>query len=100
MFSFTNRIVLFFSLMLLFLLGLYGIGTSQQFLDSTFLLIARVGAGFSVALLLVLLFALFEMILFTATSRNRKNLWYLLFYIIALIIALVTGAFFSVLIAL
>ncbi len=100
MFSFTNRIVLFFSLMLIFLLGLYGVGTVQQFLDGTFLLIARVGAGCAVSLLIVLLFALVQMILFTATSGNKKHLWCLLLYVVSLVIALVAGSFFSVLLAL
>lgn len=100
MFSFTNRIVLFFSLMLVFLLGLYGIGTAQQFLDGTFLLVARVGAGCAISLVMVLLFAFFELLLYTATSGSTGKLWYLALYAVALLLALVSGGFFSVLLAL
>jgi len=99
-FSFTNRLVLFFSLMLIFLLGLYGIGSVQQFLDGTFLLIARVGAGCAISLVLIILFAFFELILFSATSGSTRNLWYLALYVAALLLAVVAGGFFSVLLAL
>ncbi len=100
MFSFTNRTILFLTLMLLLLLGLYGIGTVQQFLDGTFLLIARVGAGGSVALLILLLCAVIQLLYGTVAKRSLKKLWYFVPYFLSFCIAVGSGLFFFLLLVL
>lgn len=96
LFQLTNRALVFFSLFVVVALFFYITGSINQFLDSSLLFILNILQIASIITLILCVFSVVQIIVFSIHYRDASHLWHLLHVFFSVLVSIIGFVFSGV----